>query len=472
MAVADEDLNFLPAHEMVELVSSRKLSATELLEIHLTRIEQVNSKINAIVTLDVDRARESARSIDSRIARGEFVRPLEGLPIAHKDLTLTKGLTTTFGSALFENFVPDQDALIVTRLKDAGAVTIGKTNTPEFGAGSQTFNNVFGATVNPYDCSLTCGGSSGGAAAALASGMIPLADGSDLGGSLRNPAAFCNVVGLRPSTGRVPAWPTTSAWFPLSVLGPMGRTVQDIALMMSVISGFDDRCPISISEPGSIFCEQLDRDFKGVRVAWSPTLGGLPVDQQVKDVLANARRYLEDLGCIVDEVDPDLSGADEIFLTLRAWHMETTLGELLKKHPSSFKDTLAWNIGEGLKLSGPDLGQAERLRTSLFERLNRFMQTYEFIICPVTQVLPFDVTQPFVREINGIQLENYLEWMKSCFQISVTGHPALSVPAGFSPTGLPVGMQIVGRYRDDFGVMQLGHAYEQATEFWKNRPDL
>jgi amidase len=470
--VADEELNFLPAHEMVELVSSRELSATELLEIHLARIEQVNSKINAIVTLDVDRARESSRSIDSRIARGESVRPLEGLPIAHKDLTMTKGLRTTFGSTLFENFVPDQDALIVTRLKDAGAVTIGKTNTPEFGAGSQTFNNVFGATVNPYDCSLTCGGSSGGAAAALATGMIPLADGSDLGGSLRNPAAFCNVVGLRPSTGRVPAWPTTSAWFPLSVLGPMARTVQDIALMMSVISGFDDRCPISISEPGSIFCQQLDRDFKGTRVAWSPTLGGLPVDQQVTDILVNARSYLEELGCIVEEVDPDLSGADEIFLTLRAWHMEATLGELLKRHPSSFKDTLAWNIGEGLKLSGPDLGRAERLRTSLFERLNRFMQTYEFIICPVTQVLPFDVTQPFVREINGIQLENYLEWMKSCFQISVTGHPALSVPAGFSSTGLPVGMQIVGRYRDDFGVMQLGHAYEQVTEFWKNRPDL
>ena len=466
------DVCFLPAHRMLEMVSKREISAVELLDCHLAQIAKFNGKINAIVTLDEDRARSTARSIDQRISQNSPMRILEALPVAHKDLTVTKGMRTTFGSPIFENFVPDRNALIVDRLQDSGAVTIGKTNTPEFGAGSQTFNTVFGTTRNPYDLDKTCGGSSGGAAAALATGFIPIADGSDHGGSLRNPASFCNVVGLRPSTGRVPTWPNASAWYPLSVLGPMARTVTDISLMLSAIAGPDRRCPMSIMERSNIFQQGLVRDFNGVRIAWSRTLGGIPVDNEVLGVIEAAVRSLEDLGCIVDEIDPDLNEADEVFHVLRAWHMESTLGHLLKEHPSQLKDTVVWNIEQGKLLKGSDIARAERLRTALFERFSRFMDTYEFIICPVTQVLPFDVNLPYVKEINGNTLSNYLEWMKSCFRISVTGHPALSVPAGFSAGGLPVGLQIIGRFRDDFGVLQFGHAFEQLNEVWKTRPQF
>ncbi len=466
------DVCFLPAHKMLEMVAQGDISALELLDCHLDQIAKLNGKINAIVTLDEDQARSTARHIDQCLRKKHPIGILEALPIAHKDLTVTAGMRTTFGSPIFEDFIPDQNALIVDRLQQSGAVTIGKTNTPEFGAGSQTFNKIFGATRNPYDLDKTCGGSSGGAAAALAAGLIPIADGSDLGGSLRNPASFCNVVGLRPSTGRVPTWPNPAAWFPLSVLGPMARTVTDISLMLSAIAGPDRRCPLSIMENPSIFQQSLQRDFKGVRVAWSRTLGGLPVDNEVLTVIDGAARSLEDLGCIVEEVDPDLKEADEVFHVMRAWHMESSLGDLLKKHPSRFKDTLVWNIEQGKSLKGSDLGRAERLRTALFDRFNRFMDTYEFIICPVTQVLPFDINLPYVKEINGSTLSNYLEWMKSCFRISVTGHPALSVPAGFSSAGLPVGLQIVGRFRDEFGLLQFGHAFEQLNEVWKTRPQF
>ena len=301
---------------------------------------------------------------------------------------------------------------------------------------------------------------------------MPLADGSDLGGSLRNPASFCNVVGLRPSTGLVPIWPNPSAWFPLSVLGPMARTVADVSLMLSAIAGPDRRCPLSMTENPNIFQQGLERDFGGVRVAWSKTLGGLPVDDEVLSVIEGAVHQLENTGCIIEEVDPDLAEADEVFHVLRAWHMESALGELLTAHPDQFKDTLVWNIEQGKTLTGPDVARAERLRTTMFERLDRFMGTYEFIICPVTQVLPFNVDLPYVSEINGNTLSNYLDWMKSCFRISATGHPALSVPAGFSSSGLPVGLQIVGRFRDDFGVLQFGHAFEQLSEFWKTRPKI
>lgn len=465
------DVCFLPAHEMLDMVRRREISATELLDCHLNQIAKVNSNINAIVTLDEEQAKATAQDIDKRLGAKNHVGILEGLPVAHKDLTVTKGLKTTFGSPIFKDFVPDQDALIVDRLKRSGAITIGKTNTPEFGAGSQTFNEVFGATRNPYNFEKTCGGSSGGAAAALSSGLVALADGSDLGGSLRNPASFCNVVGLRPSAGRVPTWPTPAAWFPLSVLGPMARTVADVAMMMSVIAGPDRRCPLSIMESPDIFRQRLERDFKGVKVAWSRSLGGLPVDDEVLSVVESAVLGMKDIGCIVEEVDPNLKEADEVFHVLRAWHMESTLGDLLSKHPDQFKDTLVWNIEQGKALSGADVARAERLRTRLFERFSRFMDTYEFIICPVTQVLPFDIEIPYVSEINGKTLSNYLEWMKSCFHISVTGHPALSVPAGFSSSGLPVGLQIIGRFRDDFGVLQFGHAFEQLNEFWKIRPE-
>ena len=461
----------LTATELAAFMRARELSAAEVTEACLDRIERVNPKVNAIVTFTPERAMESARAADDALARGLPAGPLHGLPVAHKDLALTRGVRTTFGSPIFERFVPEQDALVVERLKGAGAISVGKTNTPEFGAGSQTFNEVFGETLNPYDTTKTCGGSSGGAAVALACGMLPIADGSDMGGSLRNPASFCNVVGFRPSPGRVPTWPDVAP-SPLSVEGPMARTVQDAALMLSAMAGPDGRSPISIVEPGSVFARSLERDFGGARVAWSRDLGGLPVDLHVTAVLDGQRRVFEDLGCVVEEAEPDFAGADEVFKVLRAWRFELAYGELLEEHRHEMKDTVVWNIEEGRRLTGPQVGRAERLRADLYHRVRVFMETYEFLVLPVAQVPPFDVKERYVMEINGEEMGTYIDWMRSCYYVTVTGLPAISVPCGFTPEGLPVGVQIVGRHRDDFGVLQLAHAFENATGFWKRRPPI
>jgi len=447
------------------------LSASEVMEAHLARIERTNPRVNAIVTLTPETAMREARAADDALSRGEEVGPLHGLPVAHKDLVPTRGVRTTFGSRVFADFVPEEDALIVERLKGAGAISLGKTNTPEFGAGSQTYNEVFGETLNPYDPTKTCGGSSGGAAAALACGMLPIADGSDMGGSLRNPASFCNVVGFRPSPGRVPTWPDIAPGA-LSVDGPMARTVRDAALMLGAISGPDPRSPISITEPGSIFFQPLERDFDSVRVAWSRDLGGLPVDGAVTKVLDGQRHVFESLGCELEDAEPDFRDADEIFKVLRAWRFELAYGELLDTHRDEMKDTVVWNIEEGRRLSGPQIGEAERKRAELYHRVRAFMESYEFLILPVTQVPPFDVKQRYVTEINGEKMETYIDWMRSCYYVTATGLPAISVPCGFTPEGLPVGVQIVGRHRDDLGVLQLAHAFEEATGLWRNHPFL
>ena len=437
---------------------------------HIAQIERVNPALNAIVTYLPEHALAAARAADAALARGETPGPLAGLPVAHKDLVPTRGVRTTFGSPIFEDFVPDADAIIVERLRQAGAIMIGKTNTPEFGAGSQTFNAVFGATRNPYDLAKTCGGSSGGAAAALACGLLPIADGSDLGGSLRNPASFCNVVGLRPSAGRVPSWPSISAWFDLSVLGPMARTVRDAALMLSVLAGPDPRAPLSLEQDGARFAGPLGRDFRNVRIAWSSDLGGLPIEPEVRRVIDAQRRVFEDLGCIVEPATPDLEDADEIFRVLRAWDFELSFHELLRLHRPLLKDTVIWNIEQGARLTGPQVGAAEVKRTRLYHRMREFMARYEFLVAPVAQVLPFDVEVPYVTSINGIECETYLDWMRSCYYITVTAAPAISVPCGFSAGGLPVGLQIVGRHRQELELLQMAYAFEQATECWKRRP--
>jgi amidase len=466
------ELCFLPATELARLLRARQISALELLEAHLAQIERVNPHVNAIVTLVADQAIAQARAADAALARGDTLGSLHGLPIAHKDLAATKGIRTTSGSPIYADHVPDQSALIVERIQRAGAITIGKTNVPEFGAGSQTFNPVFGATLNPYDTSKTCGGSSGGAAVALACGMMPIADGSDMGGSLRNPAGYCNVVGLRPAPGRVPSWPTQHGWGTLSVDGPMARTVADVALLLSAIAGPDPRSPIAIAEPGSRFAQPLNRDFRGTRIAWSRDLGGLPIDPHVAAALDAQRPTFEALGCTIEDDQPDFADADEIFKVLRAWSFESSLGELLRTHRHQLKDTVIWNAEAGARLSGPDIARAERQRTALYQRMREFMERYEFLICPVSQAPPFDVKQPYLREINGVEMETYIDWMRSCYYISVTGHPAISVPCGFTPEGLPVGVQIVGRHQDELGVLQLAYAFEQATELWKRRPPV
>jgi amidase len=464
------DLCFASATELARLLRSKEISAEELMRAHLSRIERVNPSVNAIVTLDPERALEGARAADAHQARGEPLGLLHGLPIAHKDLVMTAGIRTTFGSTLFRSFVPAQDDLVVERLKAAGAISIGKTNTPEFGVGSQTYNEVFGETLNPYDTSKTCGGSSGGAAAALAAGMLPIADGSDIGGSLRNPGSFCNVVGLRPSPGRVPVYPAQLAWSALGVLGPMARTVEDAALLLGAMAGPDPRSPFSIREPGERFVAPLGRDFDGVRIAWSRDLGGLPVDARVTAALEAERPVFEALGCETEEAEPDFAGADEIFKVLRAWMFALGFARVGESVMRRLKDTLVWNIEQGRALTAEQVGRAEIERTHLYHRMRRFMEDYEFLVLPVSQVPPFDVRERYVTQIEGVEMETYLDWMKSCYYITVTGHPASSVPWGFTPEGLPVGLQIVGRHQNDWGVLQLAYAIEQAVGAGKRRP--
>ena len=463
------DIPFAPARQLARLLHARKISATEVMRAFIAQIERVNPKVNAIVTFLPEQALKEAKALDRR--KGPKP-PLAGLPIAYKDLVATKGIRTTMGSLVYKDSVPKEDALLVERLKAAGAITLGKTNTPEFGAGSNTFNAVFGATRNPYDPSKTAGGSSGGAGAAVACGMLPFADGSDLAASLRNPGNYCNVVGFRPTPGRVPAYPAVNAWDTQPVLGPLARTVEDAAFLLSAMAGPDRRAPVSIAEPGAIFSKPLKRSFKKVRIAWTKDFGGLPVEPEVTAVLETQRKVLADLGCVVEEACPDFTGATEAFETLRAVSFSMRLAPLLETHRAQLKDTVVWNIEQGLALDGAKVARAERLRTELYQRLRAFLEQYEFLLGPVNQLPPFPVEMEYPIEIAGVKLSNYLDWMKSCYYITIASHPAISVPAGFTPRGLPVGLQIVGRYRDDFGVLQLAHAFEAETQVWKRRPPL
>ncbi|MCW2579404.1 MAG: Amidase, Asp-tRNAAsn/Glu-tRNAGln amidotransferase subunit [Blastococcus sp.] len=455
------------------MIRAREISARELIDAHLERIDRLNPALNAVVTLDAEGARAAADAADAVLAAGDDVGPLHGLPVAHKDTHATGGMRTTWGSPLHVDTVPARDELVVARLKAAGAIRIGKTNVPEFAAGSHTFNPVFGVTHNPYRHGLSAGGSSGGAAAALAAGLVPLAEGSDMGGSLRNPAAFCNVVGLRPTPGRVPTWPAAMGWSQLSVQGPMGRTVADVALQLSALAGPDPRVPISLDEPGSLFAPVLETSLKGLRVAWAPDLGGrVTVDPAITAVLASSLGVFGDLGAEVAEDCPDLSGADEVFSTLRAWLFEAAFGELSRRSPDKVKESIRWNAALGARLTGPDLARAEQLHTTLHERVVAFFDRYDVLLAPTTQVLPFPVELEYPTEIAGVHQENYLEWMRSCTVISATGCPALSVPGGFTDDGLPVGLQIIGRPRADRTVLEVGHAFEQATRFGERRPVL
>ncbi|MDQ3026836.1 MAG: amidase [Pseudomonadota bacterium] len=471
-----DDLVFKSARALARLLRARKVSRVEVMKAFIAQVERVNPKVNAIVTFLPEAALKEAKRWDRRRSAlpGERGAALAGLPIAYKDMLVTRGIRTTFGSPIYADNVPAEDHAVVERLKAAGAITLGKTNTPEFAAGSQTFNPVFGRTLNPYDLDKTCGGSSGGAAVAVACGMLPFADGSDLGGSLRNPGNFCNVVGFRPTPGRVPYFPALDVWGTLSVLGPIARSVQDAAFLLSAMAGPDIRSPVSITEPGSVFAKPLGRDFKKVRVAWSKDLGGLPVDPRVTTVLERQRKVFEALGCIVEDAAPDLQGADEVFEVLRANSFAMRYAELLKKHRGRIKDTVIWNIEEGLKLDGPRVGRAIALRSDIYRRMREFMERYEFLCMPVNQVPPFPVSQPYVDTIAGVKLANYVDWMKTCYYITVTSHPAISVPAGFTDDSapLPVGLQIVGRYRDDFGVLQMAHAFEHETGVARRRPPV
>ena len=467
------DICFMRALDILAAIRAKKLSAREVMQAHLKQIARVNPQVNAIVTLvpeDVLLAQASAA--DDALAKGESLSPLHGLPVAVKDLHETAGIRTTYGSPLHKDNIPDFDCRIVQREKAAGAIVLGKTNVPEFGLGSQTFNKVFGPTQNPYDLTKTCGGSTGGGATALACGMTPLADGSDMGGSLRNPPNFCNVVGLRPSPGRVSNVPTSMGWFTLAVGGPVARNVTDCALFLSVLAGFDHHSPISIDQPGAQFAQPLDqRSFKGVRVAMFRDMG-LPWEPEVKTAIHSQRKVFESLGCTVIDAEPDFTDANEYFLALRHWSNELAFGDILSTQGDQLNEYIHWHVAEARKLTGPYLARLEAKRTALYQRLCNFKGEFDFFVLPVNQVLPFDVNTHFPTELAGVQLENYIAWMKSAYYISVCGNPAISVPCAFSKSGLPIGMQIVGRHHDDWGVLQLAYAFEQATNIGARRPTV
>jgi len=467
---AADDLCYLSAVELLARIRRKDLSSGELVAANLARIEQVNPKVNAVVTLVAEQARADAARADEAQARGERLGPLHGLSVLHKDLIDTAGIRTTHGSPFFKDNVPKNDALIVARVKRAGAVTLGKTNTPEFGAGSQTFNTVFGATRNPYDLGKTCGGSSGGAAVALACGMSPIATGSDTGGSLRNPAAFCNVVGFRPTPGRVPS--DSSTWSPLSTSGPMARSVADVALFLSVIAGANAASPLSLTDDPSRFASALDANVKGARVAWWRNLGGVPVEPEIRRVMNANRAVFESLGCIVEEAEPDFSGVDDAFPTLRHLSYHSSYAALAKQKPEWMKDTIKWEIAEAERQSAADVAHALERQSRMYADSVRFFQRYDYFVLPVTQVAPFDVTTPYPTSIAGTPMATYIDWMRSCWYVTFMANPAISLPAGFTETGLPVGLQLVGRHRDEWGVLRMAYAFEQATRHATRRPPV
>jgi amidase len=460
----------MSAVELAARLARKDVSAREVLAAHLAQIARVNPQVNAIVTLVADRAMANAAKADDAIARGDRVGVLHGLPIAHKDLVDTAGIRTTQGSPFYRDTVPAHDALIVTKLREAGAITVGKTNTPEFGAGSQTFNALFGATRNPYDVGKTCGGSSGGAAVAVATRMLPIADGSDAGGSLRNPAAFCNVVALRPAPGRVVS--ESASWSPLSVNGPIARTVADVALLLSAIAGPDPRSPLSIPEDPARYRAPLDRDFRGVRVAWWRGLGGLPFEPEVRRIVDSQRPVFESLGCIVEDAEPDFTGVDDAFPILRYAANHAKYAPLVRQRPEWVKDTIKFEVAEAERLTAADVSRAQARQARMFDESRQFFERYAYFVLPVTQVEPFDVNTPYPTRIAGTTMAHYIDWMRSCWYVSFMSNPAISVPAGFSAAGLPVGLQIVGRHRDDLSVLQLAHAFEQATRHGTRQPPL
>jgi amidase len=468
------DICFSSARQLAAQIAARKVSAREVMQAHLARISRVNPRLNAIVAkLDDDKCLALADAADQRLARKEKIGPLHGLPIAHKDLEAAVGFPWTRGSLIYKNDMPTEDSGLVARLRAAGALTIGKTNTPEFGMGSHTYNKVYGITRNAWDTTKSAGGSSGGAAVALATGMLPIADGSDFGGSLRNPGNFNNIVGFRPSVGLVTTAPTDVPFLGYSAKGPMARTVSDVAFLLSVAAGPDLHDPGTFPIDPTIFLKPLAHSFKGTRVAWCPDLGGVPMDPRVLSVLNEQRKKVEDLGCIVEEAcPPGIAQADEIFLTIRRWRSWARYGPLLKEHRDKMKPEAIEETELGAKVTADQLARAMAGHAALLQRLAGFQQKYPFLLCAVNQVPPFDAEIDWPHEVAGVKMTHYVEWMKTCYWISTTFCPALSMPAGFTPEGLPVGIQIVGRFRDDMSVLQLGHAFEQATKVGEKHPPI
>ena len=466
------DITDLPAHALAAAIQARQLSCRELMQATLARIAQVNPRHNAIVSLrDGDALLLEADQRDAQLAAGTGVMGwMHGLPQAIKDLSATAGLRTTLGSPLLRDAVPLHDGLMVQRMKAAGCIVIGKTNTPEFGLGSHTFNEVFGVTRNAYDPSKSAGGSSGGAAVALATRMLAVADGSDFMGSLRNPAAWNNVFGLRPSQGRVPSWPTADVWVSqLGTEGPMARNVRDLALLLEVQAGHDARAPLSLADHGG-FAAQLDAaDPKGLRVGWLGDLSGhLPMQAGVLDACQQGLRWLGDLGCQVDALQPGFApeAVWQAWLVWRRWLVAARIAPFLKDpaNRALIKPEALWEHDQAAGLSGADVLAASAQRSSFLQQMLALFEHCDVLALPAAQVWPFDADQRWPSQVAGREMDTYHRWMEVVIYATFAGLPCISVPVGFSAGGLPMGMQLIGKPRGELALLQLAHAYEQAAQ--------
>jgi amidase len=464
------------AVELASAIRERRVSCVEVMAATLDQIARVNPKVNAIIELrEPDELVAEARVLDAEIARGGVRGPLHGLPQAIKNLEPVKGMKTSMGFAPLRDFMAPADGIMVERMRRAGAIFIGRTNTPEFGLGSHTYNKVHGVTRNAYDQTRSAGGSSGGAAVALALRMLAVADGSDYGGSLRNPAGWNNVFALRPSFGRVPS-NTRDAWLPsMGVLGPMARNVPDLALLLGVQAGYDPRAPLSLDGDLALETLDLERDFKGTRIAWSGDIGGyLPFEAGVLDTCRGALSAFETLGCELEEANPPfaIDAVWRAWLTLRAWQGGTGLLDVHRNASmrAQMKPEAVFEVESGAKLSAYDVSAASAVRSQWYEAVRGFFERYDYWILPTAQLFPFDVELDWPREIAGRKMETYHEWMKVVLPVTMSGCPALAAPAGFGPYGLPIGIQIVARNHAERACLELGHAYDKVTGWVTRRP--
>jgi amidase len=442
------------AAETARRVLAGEASPVEVVEAALARVAEINPRLNAIVTLN-ERALDDARVLERRIAKGEAVGPLAGVPVGIKDVTQVAGLRTTFGSPLYRDHVPTEDALVVQRLRSAGAVILGKTNTPEFAAGGNTWNDVFGRTRNPWDPAKSAGGSTGGGAVGLATGMIALAEGTDLGGSLRIPASFCGVVGLRPSPGLVPTHPSDFVWDTLQVTGPMARSALDVALMLQAIAGPSPLAPLRQPMAGRDFVAAVRQGPRpGLRVAYCPDIAGIGIDAEIESVCRTAAAGLSAGGIAVDLIELDLSAGRDAFLALRGHWFSAWMSERLDQL-DGFGVNVKNNTRAGITASGRELGAAETARGKIWHRFRALFARYDHLLTPTMAVPPFLVEQNYPETVAGKAMQTYIDWLAPTFVLSLTGLPVVSVPCGLDPDGMPVGLQIVGRPEGEEEVLAL-----------------
>ncbi len=468
----DEELCFRSAVDLAAGIRAGKVSPVEVTSAVLARIEQVNPKINAYCTVVAERALDEARRAEAALARRERLGPLHGVPISFKDLTPTAGIRTTFGSKIFEHHVPSEDAAVVERARAAGAVVIGKTNTPEFGCKGVTDNLIFGHTRNPWNTERIAGGSSGGAAAAVAAGLGPLAEGSDLAGSIRIPASVCGVVGFKPSLGRVPRYPTVNGYTGMSHLGPITRSVRDAALLLSVWAGPDERDPQSLPATGEDFARAVEGGVKGLRVALSVDLGYAAVDPEVRRIVEAAATTFARLGAELEEATPGFESPEALFMELTAPIRAAAMAPHLPQGRGQMDPMLLLRVDYAQRMTALDSEQATHRRTALWQTVRRFFERYDLLLTPTTSVTAFPLGRGYPEQIDGRTLNNGLQWFPFTYPFNLTGQPAISVPCGWTAEGLPVGLQIVGRRYADSTVLRAAHALESASPWGHRRPAL